>query len=137
MRQNELQTVSIIGLGLLGGSLGLAVNRTFPNVTRVGYSHRASTRRKALQNLSDRIPLDVLRSIIASVVQSEDLGTPLGEVLHEQATLLRQQRSVRAENLAAVASVRILLPCLLLVMAVIIMVVAPLALQAIRGGGLF
>ena len=96
-----------------------------------------TTRRKALQNLSDRIPLDVLRSIIASVVQSEDLGTPLGEVLHEQATLLRQQRSVRAENLAAVASVRILLPCLLLVMAVIIMVVAPLALQAIRGGGLF
>jgi tight adherence protein C len=93
-------------------------------------------RRKALLNLSDRIPLDSLRSIIASVVQSEDLGTPLGEVLHDQATLLRQQRSVRAENAAAVASVRILIPCLLLVMAVVLTVFGPVIITT-RQGGLF
>jgi tight adherence protein C len=96
-----------------------------------------TTRRKALQNLSDRIPLEVLRSIIASVVQSEDLGTPLGEVLHDQATLLRQQRTLRAENAAAVASVRILIPCLLLVIAVILTVFGPMIIQLVQQGGLF
>ncbi len=93
-----------------------------------------ATRRKALVNLGDRVPLESLRSIIASVVQAEELGTPLGNVLHDQATLLRQQRTVRAENAAAVASVRILIPCLLLVMAVILTVFGPAILRIFRGG---
>ena len=93
-----------------------------------------TTRRRALENLSDRIPLDPLRSIIASVVQAEELGTPLGEVLHEQATLLRMRRSFAAENKAAVASVRILIPCLLLVMAVILAVFGPAVVRVVRGG---
>jgi len=43
----ELRKISIIGLGLLGGSIGLAVLRAFAGVKTVGYSHRAVTRRKA------------------------------------------------------------------------------------------
>jgi tight adherence protein C len=93
-----------------------------------------STRRKALQNMSDRIPIDSLRSIIASVIQAEELGTPLGDVLRDQATLLRLQRTVRAENAAAVASVRILIPCLLLVIAVILTIFGPAIVRAVRGG---
>ncbi len=96
-----------------------------------------TTRRKALENLADRIPLDSLRAIIASVVQAEELGTPLGDVLHDQATLLRQHRSVRAENAAAVASVRILIPCLLLVIAVILTVFGPMIIRLVQQGGLF
>ena len=93
-----------------------------------------TTRRRALQSLGDRIPLDSLRSIVASVIQAEELGTSLGDVLHDQATLLRLQRSVRAENLAARASVRILVPCLLLVMAVLLTVFGPAILRILRGG---
>jgi len=43
----SLQQVSIIGLGLLGGSVALAVRQRMPGVKVVGYSHRAATRRKA------------------------------------------------------------------------------------------
>ncbi len=93
-----------------------------------------TTRRTALLNLSNRVPLEELRTIIASVVQAEELGTPLGNVLHDQATLLRLRRSVSAENVAARASVRILVPCLLLVMAVILTVFGPVVLKVIRGG---
>ncbi len=93
-----------------------------------------TTRRKALQNLAERIPLEELRSIIASVIQAEELGTPLGDVLHDQATLLRLQRSVHAEQAAAVASVRILIPCLLLVLAVVLAVFGPAILRVIRRG---
>jgi tight adherence protein C len=93
-----------------------------------------TTRRKSLRNLADRIPLDSLRSIVASVIQAEELGTPLGEVLHQQASLLRLHRSVRAENAAAVASVRILVPSLLILIAVVIAIFGPAILRIIQRG---
>jgi len=43
----DLRQITVIGLGLLGGSVSLAVERCFSGVKAVGYSHRASTRRKA------------------------------------------------------------------------------------------
>jgi len=48
MKAKDLESICIIGLGLLGGSIGLAVNRVFAGVHRVGYSHRAVTRKRAL-----------------------------------------------------------------------------------------
>ncbi len=43
----DLRQITVIGLGLLGGSITLAVLHSFPGVKTVGYSHRAVTRRKA------------------------------------------------------------------------------------------
>lgn len=93
-----------------------------------------TTRRRALENLSDRVPIEALRGIITSIIQAEQLGTPLTGVLHDQATLLRLRRSFAAENRAAVASVRILVPCLLLVVAVILAVFGPAIVKVARGG---
>ena len=45
----ELRQITVVGLGLLGGSITLAVSRAFSGVKTVGYTHRASTRRKARQ----------------------------------------------------------------------------------------
>jgi tight adherence protein C len=95
-----------------------------------------TTRREALQNFARRLPLESVRNLTSSVIQAEELGTPLGKVLHDQANLLRMQRSVRAENKAAVAGVRILIPCLLLVIAVLLTVFGP-ALIRVSQGGLF
>jgi len=93
-----------------------------------------TTRRRSLENLASRVPLEAMRSLIASVVQAEELGAPLRTVLHDQATLLRLNRSVRAEDLAARASVRILLPCLLLVVAAMIAVMGPMVIRYIHKG---
>jgi len=93
-----------------------------------------TTRRQALQNLADRVPIDMLRGIVSSVIQAEELGTPLAEVLHSEATLMRLQRSVRAENAAAVASVRILVPSLLILMAVVLAVFGPAIVRAAKRG---
>jgi len=93
-----------------------------------------TTRRRSLENLASRVPLDMLRSIVASVIQAEELGTPLADVLHSQATLLRMQRSARAENAAAVASVRILVPSLLILMGVVVAVFSPMILRVVREG---
>lgn len=96
-----------------------------------------TTRRQALQNLAERVPIDMLQSIVASVIQAEDLGTPLADVLHSQASLLRLQRSVRAENLAAVASVRIMVPGALILLSVILAVFGPAVVRFIESGGIF
>jgi len=96
-----------------------------------------ATRRNAMENLARRVALDSVRSIVASVSQAEELGTPLHDVLHNEATLMRLHRSVRAENAAAVASVRILLPGLLILTSVILTVFAPVIVRAVSGGGLF
>lgn len=41
--------ITIIGLGLIGGSLGLALKQAGPSITITGYSRRSSTVRKALR----------------------------------------------------------------------------------------
>jgi len=92
------------------------------------------TRSEALLNMAERIPLESLRTIVGSILQAESLGTPLTDVLKSQANLLRHQRSVRAEKLAATASVRILIPSVLILLAVIIIVFAPMILRFFRGG---
>ncbi|MHC4241216.1 MAG: prephenate dehydrogenase dimerization domain-containing protein [Planctomycetota bacterium] len=43
----DIKHLSVIELGLLGGSISLAVLRSFARVKVIGYSHRPSTRTKA------------------------------------------------------------------------------------------
>ncbi len=45
----ELRQISVIGLGLLGGSLTLAVSRSFARTKTIGFTHRPATREKARQ----------------------------------------------------------------------------------------
>ena len=95
-----------------------------------------TTRAAALQNLADRIPLESLRSIVGAVNQAESLGTPLASILKLQAEMLRMHRSVRAEKLAASASLRILIPSMLILIAVVIIIFAPLIIRYIQEGTL-
>ena len=43
----DLRQISVIGLGLLGGSITLRILRSLPGVKAIGYTHRPSTRAKA------------------------------------------------------------------------------------------
>lgn len=92
-----------------------------------------TTRQQALLNMASRVPLEPLRAIIAAIVQAESLGTPLSDVLGEQANMMRLQRSVDAEKQAAKASVRILLPDMVILISVILAIFAPLVVLGIRG----
>ena len=49
LSMNDLEKVSVIGMGLLGSSVSLAICRAFPGVCVSGFSHRAVTREKARQ----------------------------------------------------------------------------------------
>jgi len=63
----ELRQVTVIGLGLLGSSITLAVLRSYPKVKTIGYTHRAVTRRKARQlAVASKIVDDIQKSVTNS-----------------------------------------------------------------------
>lgn len=72
----ELKQITVIGLGLLGGSITLAALRAFSGVKTVGYSHRSSTRRKARQLA---VATEITDQITAAVSNAElvILATPI------------------------------------------------------------
>lgn len=96
-----------------------------------------TTRSAALKNLGERIPLDSLRSVVGAVNQAEKLGTPLSEILKVQAEMLRMHRSVRAEKLSASASLKILIPSMLILLAVVLVIGAPMIIRFIVQGSLW
>jgi prephenate dehydrogenase len=61
----DLKRITVIGLGLLGGSIVLAVSRIWHRVQITGYTHRRNTRRKAKRLLTAaRIADDINKSVI-------------------------------------------------------------------------
>jgi len=72
----DLKQISVIGLGLLGGSISLAVLRSFPGVKTVGYTHRAITRRKAKRlGVASEISDDIESSVSSADIVI--LATPV------------------------------------------------------------
>ena len=72
----DLTQITVIGLGLLGGSISLAILRSFSGVKVVGYAHRASTRDKAGQlAVASEVVDDIRRSVSDSDLVI--LATPL------------------------------------------------------------
>ncbi len=96
-----------------------------------------TSRAIALENLADRIPLDTLRSVVGAINQAEALGTPLSQILKSQSGMIRNQRSVAAEEASANASMKILIPSMLILVAVVIVMFAPMIIKYIDEGRLF
>jgi len=91
-------------------------------------------RMDALANMADRVPLESLRSVVGAVNQAEALGTPLAGILTSQAMMMRMHRSVRAEKLSASASLRILIPSMLILASVVIVMFGPFIIRYLEGG---
>lgn len=87
------------------------------------------TRKQALENFATRAPTDAVQDFVSSVVQAEEKGNPLAEVLRIQATMLRMRRSVMAEEAAARAAVMLLMPLMLIFGAIILILMGPFIIQ--------
>jgi tight adherence protein C len=84
------------------------------------------TRKQALAQLCERIPSESVHEFVAAITQAEERGNPLSEVLGIQAEASRQQRSVRAEESASKAGVKMFIPIAIIVVVVMLMILAPL-----------
>jgi tight adherence protein C len=72
-------------------------------------------RREAMQELGDRVGVDELTNFINSIIQAEQLGVGIAQVLRVQADQLRTQRRQRAERQAHEAPIKMLFPLVLFV----------------------
>lgn len=86
------------------------------------------TRADALRDLSNRCDVQDLRTVTASLIQAEELGSSLGTVLRIQAVQQRERRSQTAEEKAMKAPVKMLLPMIFILAALFVIMCAPIAL---------
>lgn len=87
------------------------------------------TRKQALVSFADRAPLETVQEFVNSVVQAEEKGNPLADVLQIQAGMTRMRRSVKAEQMAAQAGVKMIGPLALLMLCIMALILGPMFLK--------
>ena len=80
------------------------------------------TRREALQNLCDATNLDELKTFASALVQAEQLGIPINNVMRAQSEQLRIERSQQAKEKGMKASIKMLVPMLLFIFPVVFII---------------
>ena len=100
--------------------------------TKVGAS-----RVEALRNLSWRVNIPVMTSFCATLIAADSVGASVGPILKILSNEVRAKRSSDVEKEGSQASSKMLIPMILLVVpAVFLIILAPLAMDALnRGGG--
>lgn len=89
------------------------------------------SRKTALRQLAYRTEVSDVKAVVSALVQADQLGTGIGNVLRTVSDQARSKRSQRAEKMAGEATVKLLLPLLLVFFAVMLMVLGPVVLQII------
>ncbi len=100
------------------------------NEVSLGY-----TRRDALKRLAMRTSVPEIRSFVGLIIQSDELGTSLVELLRNYAADMRFRRLNKAEKLAAQAATKMLIPLFIFIFpTVFIMMLAPMMKSLVQGG---
>ena len=92
------------------------------NEIKLGYS-----RREALERLANRTGVQEVRSLVGLIIQSDELGTSLVDLLRNFSSDLRSRRMSMAEKMAAQASTKMLFPLFVFIFPTIfILILAPM-----------
>jgi tight adherence protein C len=119
----------IIKIAPVKTSLEVEMERTI-NEVQLGYS-----RRDALRRLANRTGLQEVRSFVGLVIQSDELGTSLVDLLRNYSADMRFRRLNKAEKLAAQASTKMLIPLFIFIFpTVFILMLAPMISDLMLGG---
>lgn len=102
------------------------------NEIALGYS-----RRDALRRLAMRTGLQDVRSFVGLIIQSDELGTSLVDLLRNFASDMRFRRLNAAEKAAAQASTKMLIPIFFFIFpTVFILMLSPMIKNIFQSGGL-
>ncbi len=90
-------------------------------------------RNRALRNLADRVENEDLRHFVLAVLQAEDYGIPIADILRTQAAEQRVKRRQRAEEHALKIPVKIVFPLVLCILpTLLIVILGPAFIQISR-----
>jgi len=87
------------------------------------------TRKQALTDFAKRVPSPAVTEFVSALVQAEDRGNPVADVLQIQAGVSRMRRTVNAEEAAAKAGVKMVGPLFLLFACIMLLVMGPMILK--------
>ena len=88
------------------------------------------SRRQALEEWKVRMRDADVAELVFAINKGEELGTPLSAILMEQAEQMRLKRSQWGEKAAAEAEVQMVFPGMLIMIACLIVIIAPILLPA-------
>lgn len=90
-------------------------------------------RSRALRNLADRTTVSELRQFVIAVVQAENYGVPIANVLRTQAAEMRLKRRQRAEERAMKIPVKIVFPLVVCILpSLFIVILGPAVIRISR-----
>ena len=105
------------GLGLdqgivrLGQELGVSHPALAEELLQINFEQRAGVPRiTAWKGFADRVDLEMVRSFVAMLIQTDRFGTPLSKSLGTFSDSLRTQRRQLAEEQAAKTTIKMLFP---------------------------
>jgi len=93
------------------------------------------SRTDALREMGARCGVEEMGSVVSSLVQADELGASLGPILRIQADQLRARRGQRAERLAMLAPVKLLLPLIGFIFPTIFLMIFGMLLVKFHSGG--
>lgn len=93
-----------------------------------------ASKSQALKDLAERLDINEITSFVAVLVDAEQTGASISQVLKDQSVQMRMERFVRAEKAGARASQAILIPLMIFILpAVFIIVFGPVAVSFMYG----
>lgn len=134
----DLLTISVeAGLGF-DPALGRVIDKWDNALTRefsrtLSEIRMGASRRDALRELAKRVNVDDLNVFISAVVQADQLGVSISQVLRVQSKQMRQRRRQRAEEKAHKAPIKMIFPMVFLIFpSIYIVILGPAVPQIIE-----
>jgi len=81
------------------------------------------SRRDALRNMADRLDVTELSSFVAFILQAEQLGTSIVDILHAQSDQMRIERRFRAQEQALKIPTKMIIPMAFLILPAILAII--------------
>lgn len=98
---------------------------------RVGVS-----KRDAFKSLIERVPVPSLVTFVGSILQADQLGVSMGNVLRIQSSLARQKRRQKTQENAMKAPIKMLIPMIIFIMpTMFIVLLGPVIIIAMKAFG--
>ncbi len=139
----DLLSLSVgAGLDFPGGIRRLvekASNPTDPIVEEFGLILQSlqlgRTRRAALSEFAERVPIDSAREFSTTIIQAEEQGNSVADALVVLSGMARLKRTIEGEQKAAKAGVQMLGPLMLMFVAIFALIVGPMLLDLQKSFG--
>lgn len=91
------------------------------------------SKRDALKSMIERVPAANLITFVGAILQADQLGVSIGNVLRIQSTIMRQKRRQRASELAMKAPIKMLFPMVFFILPTIfIVLLGPAVLKMVE-----